>query len=109
MVLIYPVFEVVFSIGRKKLVKGIPAMRPDTLHLHMLIYSNVLPKLKRLSRWNQNSATSIVVWIFSGIGMIPAVIWWNNTQALLISIIVWCLSYIGLYALVSRIDNKEEN
>ena len=41
---IYPVFETLFSIWRKRLVRGDSPGVPDGLHLHMLIF-------RRLVRW----------------------------------------------------------
>ena len=40
----YPIFETVFSIYRKKFLRGGSAGMPDGVHLHMLVY-------KRLMRW----------------------------------------------------------
>jgi UDP-N-acetylmuramyl pentapeptide phosphotransferase/UDP-N-acetylglucosamine-1-phosphate transferase len=97
---IYPIFETIFSIWRKKFVKKISPSMPDGTHLHMLIYG-------RIARWidpNQtnalltgNARTSPFLWILSSLAVFPATIWWNNTLALGLCTLLFCLSYVYIY------------
>ena len=96
---IYPIFETLFSIWRKKIIKKMSPIIPDGAHLHMLIY-------KRISRWIyadsskhfiQNSRTSPFLWIISSSTVIPACIWWDNTLVLQILVIIFCITYYWLY------------
>jgi UDP-GlcNAc:undecaprenyl-phosphate GlcNAc-1-phosphate transferase len=97
---IYPIFETIFSIWRKKIIKKISPVMPDGVHLHMLIYG-------RIARWinpNQNNAlftgnakTSPFLWILSSLAVFPAAIWWNNTLALELFTLLFCLSYVYIY------------
>lgn len=97
LLLIYPLYETVFSIYRKKFLFRASPSQPDGYHLHMLVY-------KRLSKAGifennkvmQNSATSPFLWIFSLVGIVPAIIWHNNQFVL----IVWAFVFMALYTLI---------
>jgi UDP-N-acetylmuramyl pentapeptide phosphotransferase/UDP-N-acetylglucosamine-1-phosphate transferase len=98
---IYPVFETVFSIYRKKVLRGMSPGVPDGVHFHMLVY-------RRLMRWavgnkstkaltRRNSMTSPYLWLMCMLGVVPAVLFWDNTAALAGFILVFCVVYVGLY------------
>ena len=97
---IYPIFETVFSIWRKKFIKKISPGIPDGTHLHMLIYG-------RIARWinpnqsngffSSNARTSPFLWILSSLAVFPAAIWWQSTWILQILTAVFCFSYIYIY------------
>ncbi|QWD04213.1 glycosyl transferase [Polynucleobacter paneuropaeus] len=97
---IYPIFETLFSIWRKKFIKKMSPGMPDGTHLHMLIYG-------RIARWinpNQtntlftsNARTSPFLWILSSLAVFPAAIWWKNTLMLELCTLIFCLSYVYVY------------
>ena len=98
---IYPVFETLFSIYRKKLVRGKSPGAPDGVHLHMLVY-------KRLVRWavgssearqitQRNAMTSPYLWVLSSMGTIPAVLFWQHQWVLMIFVVLFSMSYVMLY------------
>lgn len=98
---IYPVFETLFSIYRKKLVRGKSPGAPDGVHLHMLVY-------KRLVRWavgssearlitQRNAMTSPYLWVLSSMGTIPAVLFWQYEYVLVFFVAVFSISYVVLY------------
>lgn len=87
-VMIYPVFEVIFSVWRKKFVRNMSAMEPDGVHFHMLIY-------KRATR--SNYKTSILIWLFNLPFLIGAVIFFDNTLILLILIVIFIALYLSIY------------
>jgi UDP-N-acetylmuramyl pentapeptide phosphotransferase/UDP-N-acetylglucosamine-1-phosphate transferase len=99
---IYPIFETVFSIYRRKFLKGTPTTMPDGVHLHTLIY-------KRLMRWvvgsraeknlrRRNSLTSPYLWVLSALGVFPATIFYNNSLVLQIFCLVFIFTYLWLYS-----------
>lgn len=101
LLVIYPVFETLFSIYRKKILRGMSPGVPDGVHLHMLIY-------KRLVRWavgsteaadktHRNALTSPYLWLLSSLAVIPAVLFWRFTPALIFFTIVFALVYVWLY------------
>lgn len=101
----YPMFETVFSIYRKKYLRGMSPGIPDGIHLHMLVY-------KRLMRWTlngtgrqkttRNSMTSPYLWVLCMLSVIPAVLYWNNTLALGGFCLLFMMSYVFLYWSIVR-------
>lgn len=98
---IYPVFETLFSMYRKKLLRGKSPGVPDGVHLHMLVY-------KRLVRWavgssearlitQRNAMTSPYLWVLSSMGTIPAVLFWQYPTVLMIFVFIFAVSYVVLY------------
>ena len=98
---IYPVFETLISIYRKKLVRGKSPGAPDGVHLHMLVY-------KRMVRWavgtdearlinQRNAMTSPYLWILSSMGTIPAVLFWQYDYVLMVFVFLFSVSYVVLY------------
>lgn len=103
---IYPVFETLFSIYRRKFLQGRRIGHPDALHLHQLIYM-------RLVRWMvgsknadhktmRNSLTSPYLWALSSVSVVPAMLFWQNTKVLVAFCIIFAISYICLYRMIIR-------
>lgn len=97
---IYPIFETIFSIWRKKVIKKMSPGMPDGVHLHMLIYGRVVrwvdPKNNNALLSN-NARTSPFLWVFSSLAVFPAMIWWQNTTALQILTFSFCIFYVYIY------------
>lgn len=97
---IYPIFETLFSIWRKKFIKKMSPGMPDGTHLHMLIYG-------RIARWidpsqtnpffSSNARTSPFLWLLSSLAVFPATVWWNNTWVLEALTALFCISYVYIY------------
>ncbi|MBO9353014.1 glycosyl transferase [Bordetella petrii] len=98
---IYPIFETLFSIYRKRWLRGRSPGAPDGVHLHMLIY-------KRVVRWavgsseahyltRRNSLTSPYLWLLSSLAVIPAVLFWQMPIVLMVCVGVFSVSYVMLY------------
>jgi len=102
LVMIYPVFETLFSIYRKKYLRGISPGIPDRIHLHMLVYQRFVPRLGDLVRRNKNPATANLIWVFSLISLVPAFFWWRDTWVMILGVIVFCLAYIVFYFWIVR-------
>jgi UDP-N-acetylmuramyl pentapeptide phosphotransferase/UDP-N-acetylglucosamine-1-phosphate transferase len=103
---IYPVFETLFSIYRRRVLRGRPVGMPDGAHLHSLIY-------RRLLRWaagertareltRRNSMTAPYLWMLCMLSAIPAALWWNNTLVLDAFILLFGFSYVSLYWKIVR-------
>lgn len=105
LVVIYPVFETVFSIIRRKFYKKYRIDSPDSHHLHQLIYKRVVPfvfDIHRSEKLMRNSTTSPFLWLICSFGAIPAVIFWQNTPILIIFTILFCIFYVWLYRSIVR-------
>jgi UDP-N-acetylmuramyl pentapeptide phosphotransferase/UDP-N-acetylglucosamine-1-phosphate transferase len=106
LVCIYPVFETLFSIYRRRVLRARPPQLPDGIHLHSLIYRRVMRwavgdrSAKVLAR--RNSMTSPVLWLLCMCSVVPAVLFWNNTLVLSLFLLLFALSYVVLYWRIVR-------
>lgn len=106
LLLVYPVFETLFSIYRRAFLRGGQAGRPDALHLHQLIYTRLVRMavrsgdIKAITR--RNSAVAGYVWGASVPILLPALVFWRSTAALVTCAVVFCLAYVWLYRRLVR-------
>jgi len=95
---IYPIYETIFSIYRKRVIRKKSPMEPDGIHLHMLFYRVVTKKfLKMNSSAYRNPITSIFLWLLNALALIPAVIFWNYSIILVIFSAAFVVSYTYIY------------
>jgi len=110
LICIYPVFETLFSIYRRRLRGTSPGM-PDGIHLHTLIYRRVL-------RWAvadrsvramtlRNSMTAPYLWALSMLSVIPAMLFWDQTPVVAAFLALFVLSYLLLYRRIVRFRSPE--
>ncbi len=106
LVCIYPVFETVFSIYRRKVVRGMPVGAPDGIHLHSLIYRRIMRwaigKQSKRSAARRNSMTSPYLWMLCMTAVVPAMLFWNSTPILAGFIVLFGVVYTGLYWRIVR-------
>ena len=96
---IYPLYETAFSVYRKKIVRKTPPSQPDGYHLHMMLYKRLVKrKFFKNNKTMQNSMTSPFLWALSLVGIIPAVIWYNNQTML----IIWAFIFMIIYTIIYR-------
>ncbi|MBA3771251.1 MAG: glycosyl transferase [Ramlibacter sp.] len=105
LLLIYPVWETVFSVYRK-LVRGQSPGMADALHFHQLIYRRVVrvvfddDEARRMLM--RNNRTSPYLWGFTMLTVAPAVIFWRNTPMLMTFCALFVISYIYAYISIVR-------
>ncbi len=92
-ILAYPIFEVFFSIYRKKFKRGLSAFEPDRVHFHMLIH-------KRIAR--SNPKTSVYIWVLVAVFNIMAFPFHSNTPVLIFIFFLFSSSYLYLYRRIVR-------
>jgi UDP-N-acetylmuramyl pentapeptide phosphotransferase/UDP-N-acetylglucosamine-1-phosphate transferase len=103
---IYPVFETLFSIYRRRFLRALPSSMPDGIHLHSLIYRRVMRwavgnrSARALTR--RNSMTSPYLWMLCMLAAIPAVLFWDNTAVLAAMIVLFVFTYVVLYWRIVR-------
>jgi len=102
LIFIYPMYELLYSIYRRKAIHKTDASQPDANHLHSLVYR----KLISCDRFKHNkvicnSMTSPIIWLFSLVGLIPAIIWLDNQTMLIISAFVFMFIYTIIYKYIS--------
>jgi UDP-N-acetylmuramyl pentapeptide phosphotransferase/UDP-N-acetylglucosamine-1-phosphate transferase len=105
LICIYPVFETLFSIYRRRRRGSAPGM-PDGIHLHSLIYRRVLrwaiPDRSVRAMTRRNSMTSPYLWFLCMLSVFPAMLFWDHTGVMAASLAGFVLSYLGLYWRIVR-------
>jgi UDP-N-acetylmuramyl pentapeptide phosphotransferase/UDP-N-acetylglucosamine-1-phosphate transferase len=97
----YPIFETLFTIYRRLVLKRVSPGSPDSSHLHQMIF-------RRLVRWSvgtqdpqritqRNSLTAIYLWALCAIAVAPAVLFWANHWVLKAFAFLFACLYIWLY------------
>ena len=105
LLLIYPVWETLFSIYRK-LVRGTSPSVADALHFHQLIYRRIVHQVfhddesRRILM--RNNRTSPYLWAFTMLTVIPALVFWRTTWVLMVFCAVFVLSYVADYLMIIR-------
>lgn len=103
---IYPVFETIFSIYRRKFLQGRAVGYPDALHLHQMVYKRMVlwmvgsKEARHLTQ--RNSMTSPYLWVLASFSVIPAMLFWNRTWVLMLLVLLFVLAYLRLYRMIVR-------
>jgi len=103
----YPIFETIFTMYRRKVVRGVATAAPDGIHLHTLIHRRLIrwtlienPERRRLTR--RNSMTSPYLWLLCLASVVPSLLWWNSTVVLSWFLLLFVVTYLWLYARIVR-------
>jgi UDP-N-acetylmuramyl pentapeptide phosphotransferase/UDP-N-acetylglucosamine-1-phosphate transferase len=103
----YPIFETIFTMYRRKVIRGVATADPDGIHLHTLIHRRLIRwtlaenvERRRLTR--RNSMTSPYLWLLCLLSVIPSLLWWNSTAVLSFFLLGFVVSYVWLYARIVR-------
>jgi protein-S-isoprenylcysteine O-methyltransferase Ste14 len=100
------VFETLFSIYRRRVLRDQSPGIPDGIHLHSLIYRRVVRwaagagEAKALTR--RNSMTSPYLWLLCMCAVVPAMLFWQSTAALAMFIVLFSAGYTLLYWRIVR-------
>ncbi len=103
----YPIFETIFTIYRRKVVRGVATAQPDAIHLHTLIHRRLVrwtmvAKLERRRLTRRNSMTSPYLWMLCLASVVPSLLWWHSTPVLGFFLLLFVLSYVWLYTRIVR-------
>ncbi len=105
LLLIYPVWETLFSMYRK-LARGVSPGVADALHFHQLIYRRIVRSVfhddEARRMLMRNNRTSPWLWGFTMLTVAPALLFWNNTPVLIACCVLFVVSYVGAYLAIVR-------
>ena len=105
LLLIYPVWETLFSIYRK-LARGDSPGMADALHLHQLIYRrvvrSVLDEDEARRMLKRNNRTAPYLWGFIALSVVPALLFWRFSGVLLAFCVLFAVSYVIAYLALIR-------
>lgn len=102
----YPIFETLFTIYRRVILKRVHPGMPDAAHLHQLIYM-------RIVRWSlgsnddelksqRNAMTSPYLWVLATLSVIPAILFWRDHMVLKGFAVLFAVTYIWFYWSIVR-------
>ena len=94
--MIYPVWEVLFSILRKR-AEGRSPLQPDPYHLHMLVYRHIT---------KSNPGTSILLLAANLPFLLLATVYHHNSKANFGIVLLYILSYTLFYHLLRREESR---
>jgi len=101
LLMIYPVWETLFSIYRKKFLRRISPFEPDGLHLHMLVHKRLIRRYahskEHKHRLYRNNSTSPYLWMLTIMCVIPATAFNNNTGLLMGFCTLFVATYLWIY------------
>ncbi len=102
MLVIYPVWETIFSIYRRKIIKGQSSALPDALHLHQILFSRIVRwmvgKQEAKHLLKRNSLTTPYLWGMGIVTVCPALAFWHNTLVLQCGCLCFAVLYVWLYS-----------
>ncbi len=105
LLLIYPVWETLFSMYRK-LARGVSPGVADALHFHQLIYRRIVRSVfhddESRRMLMRNNRTSPWLWGFTLLTVAPALLFWNNTVVLMACCALFVVSYVAAYLAIVR-------
>ena len=106
LLLLYPVWETLFSIYRKWSRGDSPGMA-DSLHLHQLVYRRLVRVVVHDQEVEQlllsrNNRTTPYLLAFATLTVLPAVLFWNNTWVLIGFAVCFMVAYVAAYLMIVR-------
>jgi UDP-N-acetylmuramyl pentapeptide phosphotransferase/UDP-N-acetylglucosamine-1-phosphate transferase len=99
----YPIVETLFTIYRRRIHQGKSPGQPDGIHFHTLIYRRIMMNNRHDDDiFSANAKTAPYFWVLAGMGIIPAVLWWQSTPILMGACLLFTVSYVWLYASIVK-------
>jgi UDP-N-acetylmuramyl pentapeptide phosphotransferase/UDP-N-acetylglucosamine-1-phosphate transferase len=106
LLLVYPIFETLYSMYRRKVVGGLSPGEPDRMHLHQVIYKRLAPDgaegSDHASITRYNNKVAPFGWLMTAFCALPAVFLWRNTWWLVGVSLIFCVGYLVLYRQMLR-------
>ena len=100
-IMAYPIWETLFSMYRRKIVRQHQVGHPDAMHLHQLVYQRLIRKSSApggiTKQHPRNSRVAPLLLIPVTLLMLPALLLWHRTDALLVCAGAFCVAYGWLY------------
>jgi UDP-N-acetylmuramyl pentapeptide phosphotransferase/UDP-N-acetylglucosamine-1-phosphate transferase len=101
----YPVIEVLYSIYRRKILSNASPGDPDGLHLHSLVYRQVVSRLttqRAGNTWGHNAAVVCIILPFVAVFEIASVVLAQTIVGGIFTVLAQAVTYIVLYRRLIR-------
>jgi UDP-N-acetylmuramyl pentapeptide phosphotransferase/UDP-N-acetylglucosamine-1-phosphate transferase len=106
----YPIVDTLFAMYRRALLRRVPLMEPDALHLHSLVFRRVaMPIQRRQKRFSLRRANARVaprLWLHSALCFALAVFFHDHTPALWGCLAAYTAFYVSQYRALVRFRGK---
>lgn len=110
--LIYPIFETLYSVYRRKFQHSLSPGQPDNKHLHQLIHhKQILLKHsphRQLCRLESNNRVAKYFWFPALATAVLASIFWQSTPRLMCVVLAYCIIYIFIYRYLENPRRSQE-
>ncbi|QJA06540.1 glycosyltransferase [Thermosulfurimonas marina] len=104
LLVVYPVWETLFSIYRRKFLKSQSPFLPDAIHFHTFVYRRLVKFFLGgdIEDSKRNAYTSPFLWIMELMCLVPAVLFWRSTPLLMLFVLSFIAFYTWLYFRIVR-------
>lgn len=106
---LYPIFETLFTIFRRVFIHRTHPGMPDAAHLHQLIYNKIVCRAiggdcaeRTEIKLKRNSLTSPFLWLICTMAVLPAMLFFQDTQLLQLIALLFALVYVIFYLILKR-------
>jgi UDP-N-acetylmuramyl pentapeptide phosphotransferase/UDP-N-acetylglucosamine-1-phosphate transferase len=97
----YPIFETIFTLYRRTIVRKSNPSIPDAAHLHQIVYRRIIKWTSGadagINQNRRNASTAPYLWLLSSTATIPALLFWSNHIALKLCALGFSTFYLWLY------------
>jgi UDP-GlcNAc:undecaprenyl-phosphate/decaprenyl-phosphate GlcNAc-1-phosphate transferase len=101
LLLIYPIFETLYTMFRRKAMHGASPGEPDDKHLHQLVFKRIVRHDRKLdhaaAQLRRNSQVAKFFWGPAIVLALLACVFWRSTETLMSLAIAYCVLYIVTY------------
>jgi UDP-GlcNAc:undecaprenyl-phosphate GlcNAc-1-phosphate transferase len=101
LLLVYPIFETIFSMFRRKFIHRQSTGQPDRMHLHQMIYARLTRDRAEVSDpaalTRMNSRVAPFGWLMTLCCAVPALLFWRETHWLVAASLLFGVAYVALY------------
>jgi len=99
--MLYPIWETLYSMYRRAVIRKLPMMQPDKLHLHQLIYFRLIKFLisspSVLTQAVRSSIAATYLWVITLMCVLPAALFWSNSAVLKLCSLLFIVSYLVVH------------
>jgi UDP-N-acetylmuramyl pentapeptide phosphotransferase/UDP-N-acetylglucosamine-1-phosphate transferase len=108
--MIYPVFETIFTIYRRKMLQKQNPGQPDNMHFHQLMYKHQVRNLPfsddPIELTRRNGAVAPKAWLVSSLFALATLYFWDRPGGLVAVTLIFCIAYVwGYFHLLSTTKN----
>jgi len=98
----FPIVDTLLAMYRRAVVRHVPLMAPDALHLHSLVFRRIALPIERrqqgpINLGRANARVAPRLWLHSGLCLALAVLFYDNTPALRLGLVAYMAFYLYQY------------